>query len=72
MWINDRSLFNQLQPNIEQGHPDAKLWRRKINDYDKLAMILGSDVATGQFAKPATVAPNCQFREGYTAGHNPF
>ena len=50
MWINDRSPSNQLQPNIEQGHPDAMPWRSKIIVYDKLAMIFGSDVATGQFA----------------------
>ena len=46
--------------------------KSKIIDYDKLTSIFGSDVATGQYAKPATVAPSRQSSEGYIAGYNPF
>ncbi|XXG42200.1 hypothetical protein AAC387_Pa01g2532 [Persea americana] len=50
------------------GHPDAKPWKNNIIDYDMLTLIFGSDVATGQYARPATVAPSHQSSEGYTAG----
>ncbi|XXG83020.1 hypothetical protein AAC387_Pa10g0880 [Persea americana] len=41
-----------------ERHPNAKPWKSKIIDYDKLTLIFGSNVATGQYARPATVAPS--------------
>ncbi|KAJ8639372.1 hypothetical protein MRB53_016066 [Persea americana] len=37
-----------------QGHPEAVSWRGKTIDYDKLSLVFGKDIETGQFARPST------------------
>ena len=72
VWIYNINIPpNCFIHNWKQGHPDAKPWKSKIIDYDKLTLIFGSDVDTGQYAKLATVSPSRQSSEGYTAGYNP-
>ncbi|XXG42204.1 hypothetical protein AAC387_Pa01g2535 [Persea americana] len=33
------------------GHPNAHSWRSRTIDYNKLSLVFGRDVATGQFAR---------------------
>ncbi|KAJ8617705.1 hypothetical protein MRB53_013891 [Persea americana] len=53
-----------------QGHPEAVSWRGKTINYDKLSLVFGKDVATGQFARPSTyvgsTTPTTSVEEGST------
>lgn len=57
--------------HLIQGHPNAQPYKNKMIDYDKLTLVFGKDVATGQQARYATTAPSRQSVEFGTANFTP-
>ena len=41
-----------------QGHPTARPLKTKSIDYEKMGMVGGNDIATGQFARSSSSAPS--------------
>ncbi|XXG76630.1 hypothetical protein AAC387_Pa08g0937 [Persea americana] len=39
-----------------KGHPEANTWISRTIDYDKLSIVFGRDIATGQFARSSVNA----------------
>ncbi|XXG77133.1 hypothetical protein AAC387_Pa08g1346 [Persea americana] len=39
-----------------KGHPKANTWKSRTIDYDKLSMVFGRDIVTGQFARSSVNA----------------
>lgn len=53
------------------GHLDVQPYKNNMTDYDKLTLVFGKDVATGQQARYATTAPSRQSVEFGTTNFTP-
>ncbi|KAJ8629774.1 hypothetical protein MRB53_023097 [Persea americana] len=61
-----------LRTRSAEGHLNALPYKSSTIDYDKLTICFRKDVATGQYARSATIAPSRQSTESGTADFTPL